>query len=128
MDVNLKRSAALELLAETGMWPISYAPPLFRLLWRLGIDVPPPHFAGFWANFVLSGSLFGVAMGLYQWFFNTPRSLTLALVATVFCGVFFGLSMAVRYRNGARKYNIPSWQAFQPSSVHKAPSSSQLQP
>ena len=40
MSARTKREAALKLLASTGMWRSSYVPPLLRLLWRLGLDVP----------------------------------------------------------------------------------------
>ncbi len=42
-------------------------PPIHRLLWSLGIALPPPVLAGFWHNFVLMGSWFGALWGAMMW-------------------------------------------------------------
>jgi len=117
MSVHGKRDAALKILASTGIWRSSYVPPLLRLLWRLGLDVPPPHFATFWNNVLYNGSLFAVFWGLLMWFipwFREERSLLRVLVLAGFMGVFFGLWMAAYYARGRRKYNLPSWKDFNP--------------
>ncbi|MDP9108928.1 MAG: DUF6404 family protein [Pseudomonadota bacterium] len=48
MNPTTKRAAALALLKKTGLTQWDYASPLFRLVWRAGIAVPPPHFVPFW--------------------------------------------------------------------------------
>jgi hypothetical protein len=116
MNMNSKRDAALDLLAATGIWRNNYAPPLSRSLWSLGFNLPPPHFASFWGNFVLCGAFFGVAWGLVWWFFETrfqSASLLAALLAACCAGFFFGLCMATYYAYGARKHRIPRWHEFQ---------------
>ncbi|MFW8183281.1 DUF6404 family protein, partial [Klebsiella pneumoniae] len=46
------------------MWKSNYAPPLIRLMWRLGINIPPPPFAPFWQVFCVMTSSFSVGYGL----------------------------------------------------------------
>jgi hypothetical protein len=47
MSFDTRRAEALAMLEKTGVWRSSYSPPLTRLLWRIGVRVPPPHFCGF---------------------------------------------------------------------------------
>jgi len=117
MRFEQKLAAALALLASTGIWRSSYAPPICRLLWRVGVRVPPPHFIGFTPNFLFAGSYFGVIWGLLMWFALWSRSGMspgLAVGASVFAGLFFGLYMAGYYRYGAHKHGIPLWRDFRP--------------
>jgi hypothetical protein len=121
MRFEQKLTAALGLLASTGIWRSNYAPPLHRLLWRIGARVPPPHFLSFTANFVSAGVWFGVVWGLLMWFIvwsHQGRSPNAAFVAALFAGLFFGLCMAAYYRYGARKHGIPLWRDFQASDEH----------
>ncbi|WP_249508025.1 DUF6404 family protein, partial [Escherichia coli] len=39
------------------MWRSNYAPPLLRILWRLGIRLPPLPFMPFWQVTLLMGGL-----------------------------------------------------------------------
>jgi hypothetical protein len=118
MRFDEKLTAALRLLASTGILRGNYAPPLHRLLWKLGAKIPPPHFLSFTANFVWSGIWFGVVWGLLMWFTWSRThgiSVERALTVSIFAGLFFGLSMAAYYRYGARKHRIPLWKEFHPA-------------
>ena len=118
MPFEQKLAAALALLASTGMRRSNYAPPMHRVLWWAGLQVPPPHFVSFGWNFVDTGLWFGVVWGILMWFMVWARegmSPYVALIAAAFAGCFFGLCMAAYYRHGARKHGIPSWRDFHPS-------------
>lgn len=108
MTTHKKRTAALALLAQTGIWRSNYEPPLLRLLWRLGFDVPLPHMMSFWKNALSAGSYFGIAWGLIMWTQGTTG--TGLLVGAVVAGLLFGIGMASYYAYGKRKYKLPSWQ------------------
>ena len=119
MKFEAKLSAALERLATTGIRRGNFSPPMHRLLWRLGVQIPPPHFASFTANFLLAGVWFGLAWGALMWFFrweSQSMPLANALGTAALAGILFGLSMAFYYRYGARKNALPSWKNFAPSS------------
>ena len=67
MSFEEKLAAALTLLESTGIRRRKYAPPLYRLLWRLGVKLPPPLFNRFATNFVFMGTWFSIGLGLLMW-------------------------------------------------------------
>jgi hypothetical protein len=113
MKTNPKRSAALALLQSRGIRASEAASPLHRLLWACGIDVPPPHFCGFWFNASLMGCFFGLAWGITMWLLqwrHDPLPLFWALAVIALLGITFGLAMAGIYRRDVLAGHIPSWQ------------------
>jgi len=99
------------------MWRNSYEPPLLRLLWRLGLNVPPPHFAGFIVTTLFYGGFFALFWGVIMWFFTwseSGMSPTGAAGAALFAGVLFGLIMASYYSWGRRKHRLPGWKNLLP--------------
>ncbi|WP_440029964.1 DUF6404 family protein [Chromobacterium amazonense] len=113
----IKREQALRILAQTGISPSNYAPPLFRLLWRLGSNVPPPHLLPFWQATLVLGALFGPAWTALIFVFNHMLALPvpgiLALLAlALLMGCLFGLSMAAYYAYGRRKHHLPTWDSL----------------
>ena len=100
-----KREAAMKLLSATGIWPNYYAPPIVRLMWRLGLDVPPPHFGSFWGNAVVMGALFAILWGVFMWvaLWSSQQHLPwpLALAGAGAAGIMFGLGMASYYAYGS---------------------------
>lgn len=116
MRFEQKLTAALGLLASTGMWRSNYAPPLHRLLWRIGAQLAPPHFLSFTANFVSTGVRFGVFWGLAMWLTaSSHQGMSRLAAAALFVGLLYGLGMAAYYRYGARNYGIPLWKDFEVS-------------
>jgi Family of unknown function (DUF6404) len=112
MNYPSKLSSALALVAAAGIGRSSYAPPLYRLLWRVGLVLPPPHFASFGFNFVFFTAWFGVLWGAIMWVSVWSRQGMSSVVAAVeagVAGVLFGLVLAAYYRYGARKHNLPLW-------------------
>ena len=113
MPINPKRDAALRLLSATGMWRSNYAPPLLRLLWLCGFDVPPPHFVPFSTNAIVFGTTFAVAFGVVRRLLEGPdiaRSLPAVLLELVLAGVLFGLVMATLVERAKRKHQLPRWR------------------
>ena len=60
MSFEHRKTRALELLSNTGMARSHYAPPLIRLLWKAGVQVPPPHFQSFLRTALGMGLWFGM--------------------------------------------------------------------
>ncbi|AOY01405.1 DUF6404 family protein [Jeongeupia sp. USM3] len=110
-----QRDRALALLAKTGIWSGNYQPLLFRLLWRLGFNVPPPHFAGFGTAVLLSGLEFACIWGGFMWFVVWRSSGMSAMSAVSFAGAtgaLFGLVMGLYYAYGRKKHHLPPWQTL----------------
>ena len=104
-------------LAGLGISPSTAAPPIWRLLWRLGIELPPPLFMGFWPAAFFMGSFFGVFWGVVMWLLMWGRSglpLAFAALLALVAGVLFGLLMAAVLRSQARNKQIPAWKDFVP--------------
>ena len=116
MDPVSKRETALKLLAATGIWRSNYAPPITRLMWRFGFNVPPPHFARFGSVALIAGVYFAVAWGLLMWLVTwsqQQQSMYISVVSACAAGLFFGLAMAGYYAYGRRKYKLPSWDSLE---------------
>ncbi|MES2130110.1 MAG: DUF6404 family protein [Pseudomonadota bacterium] len=113
MEFKQRRAAALALLAQTGIMRSNYEPPLLRMLWRAGVEVPPPHFATSWKVGLIAGAYFCVAMGTLMWIvglFGQQRALEALAGSALVAGLFFGLAMAAYYAYGKRKYGLPDWE------------------
>ena len=66
MDNQDKVDKLIAELGEQGYSEFTVAPPLFRMLWSHGIDIPPPLFMPFWSIVVFMCYLFAVGFGAYS--------------------------------------------------------------
>jgi len=115
MTFDEKKKRAFALMAQKKMWSCNYEPPLFRLLWKLGSEIPPPPFAPFWLNTLFSSVTFGFIWGLFMWLFswnNTGYSPLIALERCVITGLLFGVAMALFYYWRKRANNLPDWNSL----------------
>lgn len=119
MSFEQRKARALELLSKTGMAHSHYAPPLVRLLWKAGVQVPPPHFQSFLRTTLGAGLWFGTCWGLFMWVFfglradaATTLSPFAALVGACVAGGLFGIAMASFYARERRKHQLPAWTAL----------------
>ncbi|MEI8379172.1 MAG: DUF6404 family protein [Planctomycetota bacterium] len=118
-EFESKREAALLLLKATGIRESDYCPPLLRLLWRLRVQAPPPHFASFSAITIFAGALFAFTWGVLMWLLvwrNAGLSATAVVCASLLAGVLFGAFLAAYYAYGRRKHGLPDWNSLSTSS------------
>jgi hypothetical protein len=103
-------------LGNRGLTKSTIAPPAFRLAWKLGVQVAPPMFASFVANFLIMGIFFGVAWGGMMWlmFWQNQTRMTgsIALLAAAGAGIMFGLCMATYYRILRSRHKLPDWEDY----------------
>jgi hypothetical protein len=102
-------------LGKQGVKPYTVAPPLFRLLWALGLNVPPPLFLRFLTLMVLMGVPFGTLWGICMWLIQWQAwhmSWEAAVVLSAGAGLLFGLGMAWYYRWKAARLRLPPWEVF----------------
>jgi hypothetical protein len=94
--------------------PSTIAPPMYRQLWHLGLEVRPPHFASFWWNAGLRAFLFAailvVSNSLISWW--QGYGLLPALAAALVGGVIIGVYTATFYRRQARRLGLPRWEDY----------------
>jgi hypothetical protein len=107
--------SALRFLDGRGLARAQSAPLLHRLLWRLGIVLPPPILAGFATNALVQGLLFGLFWTALMWLMlwqGSERPLALLLAAGLLAGVLFGVVMAALMRSLRRHRKLPDWRQF----------------
>ena len=107
--------SALRFLDGKGLARVQSAPLLHRLLWCLGIALPPPILAGFGTNALVQGLLFGLFWTALMWLMlwqGSERPLVLLLVAGLVAGALFGLVMAALMRSLRRHRKLPDWRQF----------------
>ena len=115
MEPSEKIARIQQRMAELGISPSNAVPPLWKLLWQSGVDIPPPLFMGFGSIALLMGGFFGVFWGLLMWVIMWSRQgmpTWLVLAAAAMAGVLFGLCMAAYFRHLARRHKLPSWAEF----------------
>ncbi|MEN4953262.1 DUF6404 family protein [Stenotrophomonas sp. TWI819] len=109
---------ALQAMADANVPAGMRAPPLHRLLWRMGLRVPPPLLASFSTNLLLMGGLFGLLWSvLWQalmWllFELGPFPLAITVGSAVMAGLLFGLLMALLMQYQRRRYRLPAWKTL----------------
>jgi hypothetical protein len=116
MTQSSKLDSYKQHMAAQGVGESTAFPPGWRLLWSVGLQVPPPLFLSFFPLATVTGGIFGPVFGFTVWLLQNrgarempvEHGLSVALVA----GVGFGLAMAAYYRHMARKHRLGSWAAF----------------
>ncbi len=109
---------ALQAMADANVPAGMRAPPMHRLLWRMGLRVPPPLLASFSANLFVMGGLFGVLWGvLWRALMGLVLdlgSLTLGITigSAVMAGLLFGVLMALLMQHQRRRYQLPAWKTL----------------
>lgn len=113
MDFEERKQKALALMASRKMWKSNYAPPLIRLLWKLGVKIPPLPFVSFWQIFGLMTSSFSVGYGLLMYLMvwrAQGMSPWFACAVSLIAGVFFGVTMALFHLWRRRANKLPDWK------------------
>lgn len=112
MTFEQKKERAIALMESKNMWKSSYAPPLIRGLWKLGLKIPPLPFMPFWQTTLITGIFFGPAWGLIMWFFSWEHmemSLSGAIFASFMAGILFGILMAAFHKWRKKSNKLPEW-------------------
>jgi hypothetical protein len=107
-----KIQLAIAELLDRRVRKATAAPLPYRLLWRLGIAIPPPLFQSFVGLAVFHGLLFGVPLGAILACADRRLAPDGATILGTISGAIFGLVMAIHFRLEARRLGLPSWEAF----------------
>ena len=115
MHFRLQLDRSLALLSTRGGARLPAAPLLFRLLWRLGLRVRPPHFLGFASVACVYGTWFMSVWGMFMWMLVWSQQgiavVDVALRAAA-AGACFGLIMAWLYARERKEFAVPAWDAL----------------
>lgn len=103
-------------LRAKGVSEYTSAPLIFRCLWSLGIQVPPPFFIRFFPLAFFGGLGFAIPMSVFFWFFlrflRMPLTYWDMLPTCAVGGLFSGLAMAAFFRWKFRKLKLPAWEDY----------------
>ncbi|PHM67734.1 hypothetical protein Xsto_00023 [Xenorhabdus stockiae] len=116
MTFEQRKERAITIMENKKMWSSNYAPPLLRILWRMGFKIPPLPFASFWQTAIPLGIWFGPTWGLLMWFFawqNEGMQPVIAIISSAFAGIIFGVSMAAYHRWRKKVNNLPDWDSLE---------------
>jgi hypothetical protein len=118
MTHHAKVEHARAHLARFGIGPGSAAPPIYRFLWRLGSEMPPPHFQGPIALSLMTCVNFIVIFAALTWLWRWRAPHLPAWVCwslPVAAGLLFGLLLALAYKRSARLLHLPDWKNYPPA-------------
>ena len=119
---NLYQQHMLKIIEELraqGVSRFTSAPPAYRILWRLGFQVPPPFYLSFSRMAITYGGAFAMAMivlyaGMFLAFRPAPLTAAFVVHYAIFggsvclvAGAITGVSSAMYYRWRARKLRLP---------------------
>jgi hypothetical protein len=104
-------------LKQKGLSPLIVAPPLFRLFWKLGVNVKPPFFMGFLSLTLMMGLYVGVAVYVALWLMQwlrlwQPQGSALHLGLSALSGLLLGLEFAFLFRKTAKKLGLSHWSSY----------------
>lgn len=95
-------------LEAKGLDRYSAAPLLFRFLWTLGVEIPPPLFLGFVPLILIFGVSFATGLLILLWLMFQ----VVLLLPSAFGGVLFGLSMAAYFSWRAKTLRLTAWKNY----------------
>ncbi len=117
MNFQQKVGHFLEEMEYLGISKFSAAPLLYRYLWRLGIQEPPPYFSTFKRNFIIQNlgflSLSIIVLCLMTMFFKLEfvLSITFVLPLLVFSSVFVFFN-CVACQQQCKPLHLPNWEQY----------------
>ncbi|HEX7688251.1 MAG TPA: DUF6404 family protein [Burkholderiaceae bacterium] len=117
--MSSKIDSAVRQAIAAGIRPFDAAPPLYRLAWRLGLDLRPPLYASFAVNALVMGGFYGASMGVLGllWAMSRPgwRPALALPVLGLACaaGAIFGILMAGLMRRRAGRAGLSSWDRLE---------------
>jgi hypothetical protein len=115
MHFRAQLDRSLAMLSARGLARRHTEPLLFRLLWKLGVRVRPPHFLGFAPVAVVYGTGFACAWGVFMWVLVwSQQGLDFHGVAlrSAGAGAAFGGVIAWLYARERREFALPAWESF----------------
>jgi hypothetical protein len=101
-----------EEMARHSVDSLTIAPLFVRILWAIGLAIPPPVFWRPASLAIFYGSL-GLIIGFLLWAAHAlPDSPTLQILILAALALLYSIWGSWYYRRKARQLNLPSWEKY----------------
>jgi len=121
MTEKEKREAFFAEMQAIGVKKNEQKPPLYRLLWKLGVNIAPPLYASGTQLVLVDVFLAGGFWAFWMWLIVWKESPGVSLAGGLLFGLLFGLMMRVQIESKRKKYGITGdWSEFTPTENRKA--------
>jgi hypothetical protein len=113
MKFEERKELAIAELKSKNIWKIDYQPPLYTLLWTLGLKIRPPHYQRHILRFLVASLFYGFLVGLFDWIFFHDMSIPLSvdiLQFTIFSGTAFGFFTTLFYYISVKRKRLTKWE------------------
>jgi hypothetical protein len=112
MTFREKVDAFIEKAESEGVPGWSIAPPLYRFLWWLGFEIPPPVFLRCVFVVLFEGVFFALFFGVV---FVQVFALVEAAACALGTGLVYGLVAGIQWRDMTHQLgHMPSWDRYLP--------------
>jgi len=106
----------IEKMKSLGVGTSRTSPLFFRLLWKLGFQIPPPLFINYKTRGLIIGIFSGIGFELLHLvpLFGTPRQFSIYtfIIEGLIFGSLLGYSMAMWHKHQNEKYDLPDWKDY----------------
>ncbi len=112
MNFDEKYAFAMRELEQSSIFRGNYSPWFVQLIRKLKMQLPPPHYASFMGNTLMTGGMFSLLWGVMTYFFrwnDQPLAIGSMLIGAAVRGFCFGLAMACYYKYSAQKNQLTPW-------------------
>ena len=120
MTFEERYGLAISELKSTPIVEGNYAPPMHRLLRRLGVRVRPPHYCPIWFNIFATGIPFAILWGVLMWLIlwqSQNIETGMAFAAGLIAGAIFGVFMSLYYRWSFNRNELTQWDKLVPAEI-----------
>ena len=121
MTEKEKREAFFEDMVASGAKKNEQKPLVYRLLWSLGINIPPPLFITGGQEIIMHMCLGGGFYGVLMWLFIWREAPEYAFAGGFLFGLFFAFLIHFKIEAQRREFGITgSWSDYTPERKFEA--------
>ncbi len=121
MTAPEKREYFIRDMLDRGEKKSGISPLIYRLLWKIGVNIPPPLFASFLQHTLVAGIFGATFWGLVMWFMMWLTIWRENIFTVIAGGLFYGLflTLVVRAQNCRKRRKLKlceEWPDYEPRS------------
>ncbi|ROV60584.1 hypothetical protein EGH82_08730 [Vibrio ponticus] len=111
MDYESKVKLAHSETSQKGVWELNSNPPIFKLMQKVGLQLPPPYYQSITLNVIISFVYFTPVFGVLNWL-SSGQPITMAIKTAVLAGIMFSVTTSVFYYIRHKQLKLTKWHDF----------------